>query len=130
MMKKLLRYISISTIIALGDISLTFAQRPPPIIPAGNSLVIPSASTLASSEKSTFIADTLLPTITRTVITLSASLSVLFMIIGGITILTAYGKTEKIESAKKTIIWAIIGLLISILSYAIVSIISGIELPK
>jgi uncharacterized membrane protein len=128
MMKKLLRYISAAAIITLGNISLVLAQAPP-IIPSGNSLVIPSA-TLVSSEKNTFVADKLLPTITRTVITLSASLSVLFIIIGGITILTAYGKTEKIESAKKTITWAIIGLLISILSYAIVSIISGIELPK
>lgn len=106
-----------------------FAARPQ-IIPSGSGeLAIPSA-TVTSGTQDAFIAGQLLPTITRTVIALAGACSVLFIIIGGITILTAYGKTDKIESAKKTIIYAIIGLLVSILSYAIVSIISSIQLPS
>lgn len=55
-------------------------------------------------------------------------MAVLFIIIGGIQILTAYGSDEKISSAKKTITYAIVGLLIAILSYAIVTIISSIQI--
>ena len=50
------------------------------------------------------------------------------MIVGGIQILTAYGNEEKVSAGKKTMTYAIVGLLIAILSYAIVSIISGVRL--
>ncbi len=66
--------------------------------------------------------------VTQSVIALTGALAVLFIIVGAIQILTAYGKTDKIEAAKKTITWAIVGLLIAILSYAIVSVISAIQL--
>jgi len=54
----------------------------------------------------------------------------LFIIIGGIQILTAYGNDEKITNAKKTIQYAIVGLLIALLSYAIVSIIGGLNIGQ
>ena len=69
-----------------------------------------------------------MPNITKTIIAAAGACAVLFIIIGGIQMLTAYGSDEKIGKAKKTITWAIIGLLIAILSYAIVSIISAIKL--
>lgn len=50
------------------------------------------------------------------------------MLIGGIRFLTAYGNDEQIGSAKKTIIFALIGLLLAIFSYAIVSIIGSLDL--
>ena len=119
--------LTITAVLIISQFSAALATRPN-IIPAGSDpLVIPSANIQTGSQDA-FIAGQLLPNITKTVIALSGALAVLFIIIGGITILTAYGKTEKIESAKKTIIWAIVGLLISILSYSIVSIISNIQL--
>ncbi|MFC1750864.1 hypothetical protein ACFL2V_18890, partial [Pseudomonadota bacterium] len=70
----------------------------------------------------------LLPTITQTVIAAAGGLAILFIIIGGVQLLTAYGSDEKVTNAKKTITFAIVGLLIAILSYAIVSIISAVNL--
>jgi glucose uptake protein GlcU len=75
-----------------------------------------------------FFGGSLLPTITKTIIEAAGVTAILFIIIGGIEILTAYGNDEKIGKGKKTVTFAIVGLLISILSYAIVSIISGINL--
>ncbi|HAU40301.1 MAG: hypothetical protein UV80_C0001G0059 [Candidatus Peregrinibacteria bacterium GW2011_GWF2_43_17] len=50
------------------------------------------------------------------------------MLIGGIRLLTAYGNDEQVGSAKKTIIFALVGLLLAIFSYAIVSIIGSLNL--
>ncbi len=100
-------------------------MQAPPIVPPGSgTLILPGSET--TSERG--LLDKLLPSITRTIIALAGALAVLFMIYGGIQILTAYGKPDKIEAAKKTITWAIAGLLIAILSYSIVSIIGGIRL--
>ncbi|HRY91006.1 MAG TPA: hypothetical protein P5229_01540 [Candidatus Gracilibacteria bacterium] len=123
MRKTLLKYGVIITLL-LQDIMVASAQVRPPIIPAGNThLILPHSA----GQTETAITGQLIPAVTRTVIAMAGMLAVLFIIYGGIQILTAYGKTEKIESAKKTITWAIAGLIISLLSYAIVSIVAGLQ---
>lgn len=47
-------------------------------------------------------------------------LSLLFLIIGGFRYVTAYGSAEQAEGAKKTILYAIIGLALAISAYVIV----------
>lgn len=90
-----------------------------------NQLILPhSNSTNAEGD----IGGRLLPTITTIVIAASGGASVLFIIIGAIQMLTAYGNDEKISQGKKTITFAIVGLIIAILSYTIVTIISSINL--
>lgn len=51
-------------------------------------------------------------------------LAVLFIIIGGFRYVTASGNEEQAEAAKKTLLHAILGLVIVILSFAVVRIIS------
>ena len=107
---------------------------PAPIIPGdaekqGIDLYIPHSPQRVKSEGQ-FIGEEFLPSLTQTIIALAGGFAFLFIIIGGIQILTAYGNEEKIGNAKKTITYAIVGLLIAILSYAIVSIISGIKIGK
>ncbi len=65
----------------------------------------------------------MLPQIARTVTGLATTLSVIFIIFGSIQFLTAYGNEEKFGNAKKTVTFAVIGLGISLLSFAIVQII-------
>jgi len=142
MAKKLIHY-GILTIMTLTIIILsswtaaTAADTPtgasirPPIIPEGAELpeegfLLPKTPTGQVEEQ--YFGGTFLPAITRTVIEAAGIAAVLFIIIGGIQILTAYGNDEKIGKAKKTITYAIVGLLAAILSYAIVSIISAINL--
>jgi hypothetical protein len=128
-MKKLLLGL-ILVIIILTTVPLALADRPP-IVPEniGNELIIPSQPTDQQNiPQEQYFGGVLLPIITRTVIMAAGGLAVLFIIVGGIQILTAYGSDEKIGAAKKTITYAVVGLLISILSYAIVTIISSIKL--
>lgn len=91
---------------------------------------IPDISTLPGPNSNTKLEDTsdyltsnLLPHIARTVTGLAITLSVIFLIFGAIQFLTAYGNEEKLGNAKKTVTFAIVGLFISLLSFAIVQLI-------
>lgn len=112
--------------------TLCFAQTAiterPPIIPntSETELLIPHTKQNTNLSGEDVLREIYLPAITRTVIALAGATAVLFIIIGGIQILTAYGNDEKLGNAKHTITYAIVGLLIALLSYAIVSIISGL----
>ncbi|MBI5755082.1 hypothetical protein HZA41_02590 [Candidatus Peregrinibacteria bacterium] len=53
-------------------------------------------------------------------VTLSAALAVFFIYWGGSTYVTSMGSDENLGKAKKTIMWAILGLLLVIISYQIV----------
>jgi FtsH-binding integral membrane protein len=133
-MEKLALKFGFMTVLLLSFFSLALAQTAssrPPIIPPGSTdqnqgLLLPHSP--ANTVEENYIGGTLLPNVTTTIIAAAGAAAVLFIIIGGIQMLTAYGSDEKIGKAKKTITWAIVGLLIAILSYAIVSIISGIRL--
>lgn len=121
------------TLLILLLTPLCFAQKttPAPIIPGDVSrtdieLVLPQNP--EGENEGMYLGKNFLPLLTQTIIALAGGMAFLFIIIGGIQILTAYGNDEKIGNAKKTITYAIVGLLIAILSYAIVSIISGIQI--
>lgn len=58
---------------------------------------------------------------------LVAATSVIFIIVGGLQMHLAFGNDEAVGTAKKTITWAVVGLVIAILSVAIVRIISNIS---
>ena len=53
----------------------------------------------------------------------SAALAVLFLIIGGIRYIISQGNAEAMESAKKTLLYAIIGLLVIVLSLVILNLV-------
>lgn len=125
-MTKKIAFLFFTALLTLGISSGTVLARPP-IIPAGTDLVIPHQTDTSVSPEQDF-GGRLLPTITQVVIGATGGCSILFIIIGAIQILTAYGNDEKIGSAKKTITFALVGLIISMLSYAIVSIISAVNL--
>jgi len=59
-------------------------------------------------------------TIINVIFFLIAALCVIFIVWGGFTYMTSRGDSKKVESAKNTILYAIIGLVIAILAYAIV----------
>jgi len=61
--------------------------------------------------------------IIKLVLFVAGALAVLFVVIGGITYLTARGDEEQTTKAKKTIVNALIGIIVIILSYVIVNVI-------
>lgn len=58
---------------------------------------------------------------------LAAATAVIFIIVGGLQMHLAFGNDEAVGTAKKTITWAVVGLVVAILSVAIVRIISNIS---
>jgi hypothetical protein len=55
------------------------------------------------------------------------SLSILMVIIGGLMFLFSSGDSDLVSRAKTTIIWSIVGVVLTILAYAIVQFIIGID---
>lgn len=61
---------------------------------------------------------------------LVAALALLAVIGGGIQYIVAFGEEEAMTKARKTILWAILGFLITLIAYAIVSIINTLAFPE
>lgn len=79
----------------------------------------PSFSILPSGEPETWslgnVTD-LLHNVISLALLLAGGIAAIYIIIGGISYLTAYGNEEKASNAKKTITWALIGLLLIVLA--------------
>ncbi len=66
-----------------------------------------------------------LKTIVTVLLTVGGIISIIVIIIGGIMYSTSSGDQNKITSAKNTILYAIIGLIVSVLAFAIVNYVIG-----
>lgn len=66
-------------------------------------------------------ADASLPKVLSFIFGFLALLAVLFIVIGGIQYTLSNGEANKIQEAKNTILYAIIGLVLSILAFVVVS---------
>lgn len=138
--------IGLSLIIIVFTNSLAFAQdgMPPPpsgsesggivtqppiipkgAIPSGTKLYLPHDTTNTGNK--TYLQNTLLPGIASTIIGITGGLALVFVVISGIQYLTAYGDSTVADKAKKTLTFALIGVILAGLSYAIVAIISTIN---
>jgi hypothetical protein len=67
----------------------------------------------------------LITTISNVIFGLVGSIAVLYLILGGISYITSQGDQKKIEGAKNTILYAIIGIVVVIASYALASFVIG-----
>ena len=63
----------------------------------------------------------LITNVTNVLLFLIGALSVIFIIISGIYYVTSQGNAEQVKKAKNTMVYAVVGLIISILAYAIVN---------
>ena len=78
--------------------------------------------------ESSFIFTKLIPFAIDYGIKLAIGLSVVILIYAGYQFMTAYGNTDKQGAAKKTAIYALIGLVLALTAYGIVVILTSIEL--
>lgn len=81
----------------------------------------PSQSEIAQSQT---VGDLIISVI-RILIGLLFAITVLFIILGGYQYVTSAGNEEQAKKGRKTLIYAIIGLVVVILSYVIVNTVSG-----
>jgi len=98
------------------------------ISPPVGSEVLPGGSFEAGDIKGSIIFAKVIPFVIDYAIKAAIVLSVIVLIIGGYRYMTAYGATEKHDAARKTITYAGIGLIISLTAYAIIAIITSIQL--
>ncbi|MBR3236674.1 hypothetical protein IKF92_03295 [Candidatus Saccharibacteria bacterium] len=59
--------------------------------------------------------------ILNSIIAVSGLVAVVFIIVGGVNYMTSNGDAAKIEKAKKTILYACIGLVVCVLAFAVVN---------
>ncbi len=70
----------------------------------------------------------IITTVSNTLLMLVGVVAVLFVIIGGFQYISSAGNPENVGKAKQTILYAIIGIIITIIAYAVVSfVISNIK---
>ena len=86
-----------------------------------NTNVAPIVKEAAGCEGNTDALPGLIIGILNAIITVSGMVAVIFVLIGGVNYMTSSGDSGKLEKAKKTILYACIGLAISVLSFAIVN---------
>ena len=69
---------------------------------------------------------TVIVNILNAIILVSGLISVIFIIVGGVSYMTSSGDASKVKKAKDTILYACIGLVICVLSFAIINWVIGI----
>jgi len=87
-------------------------------------LAIPTAVDPVEGSANVTLSD-LLQNVINYILAISAGIAVLFLIVGGIKYIASQGNEESIESAKHTILYSIIGLLVIVLSFVIVTFITN-----
>lgn len=92
-------------------------------VPVGGD-VLPGGSFNAADIKTSFAFAKLIPFALKYALGLAAALTVIALIIGGYRLMTTYGNPEKQQAARKTIQYALIGLIVAITAFGIVTIIT------
>ncbi|MBU0577252.1 pilin [Patescibacteria group bacterium] len=95
--------------------------------PIGGS-ALPGGGLHAEDIKSSFIFSKMLPFVIDYALKAAIALSVIVLIWAGYQFMTAFGETEKQDTARKTITYALVGLILAITAYGIVQIITSVRL--
>ncbi|KKQ95002.1 MAG: hypothetical protein UT66_C0015G0012 [candidate division CPR2 bacterium GW2011_GWC1_39_9] len=64
--------------------------------------------------------------IVKTMLSIAAIIAVIFLIIGGVRYVVSAGNTDSVEGAKNTILYAVIGLIVIMLAWFIVTAVANI----
>jgi hypothetical protein len=75
----------------------------------------------AGTSGNLFGAGSIFSIISNTLVFLVGAISVIFLIIGGLRYVISNGDSKNVEAAKNTILYAIIGIVIAIIAYALVN---------
>ena len=68
-------------------------------------------------------------TITNVLLFVIGAIAVIMIVIGGLRYVISGGNTEQITAAKNTILYAIIGIIVAILAYAVINFVVGSFMP-
>lgn len=108
---------------ALADYETLETRKRIPFVRHGNVLPGPTAD----EDGSFYVEQKFIPKFVNGSLIFLMSLSILMVIVGGLMFLFSSGDSELTSRAKTTILWAIVGVVLTILAYAIVQFIIGID---
>lgn len=64
--------------------------------------------------------------IIRDILQIIPIVSVIFIIIGGFKMISSSGNEQKLAEAKRTVVWAVLGLVVAVLSFSIIAIVQNL----
>lgn len=131
MFKKIVSIISIIIIAVSASIAFlptpnTFAVDPPASDICNKNEVPNSVKEAAGCAHEGDKLPSMVINILNAVIGILGLVAVIFIIIGGVNYMTSTGEAAKLEKAKKTILYAVIGLGVCVLAFAIVNFVANI----
>lgn len=130
-MQKLLTYILLIIVISITLGSTVVLAAPddyePTIIPQPTYLGGQSEDSQRTEGLTNYLIRKVLPAFAVGTIGLVGGMSILFLVISGVRLATTYGNDESYQNAKNQIIYALVGLVIAILSFTVVRIITNVE---
>ena len=116
-MKKITKIIT-QTFTGLGAFACLFSSR---LLASATSVQEGANAARAEGMPTELIGDNgVFSRITNTVLLIVGLISVIMLVYGGLRYILSGGDSKKVTDAKNTVLYAIIGLIISILAYAIV----------
>lgn len=101
--------IAISSIALLALPLLAMAQALPPVVPASTKSVAEVLNTLALA-----------------ILAILGAAAVLFIVVAGFQFLTAGGDPEKVTAARDKVVYALVGIAVGALAWALIRVIIGI----
>ena len=126
-MKKLISYILVSLAIT-ANLSLAALAVDPAYIPKPDLLPGPTVLQQQTEGTRKIFTEKILPSIAVGAIGLVGGISLVFLVIGGVRFTIAYGNEESVTNAKNQIMYSIIGFIIALLAYAIVTAVTRIDI--
>jgi len=107
--------------------AITLGNREVELSSPVGSDILPGGGIHQDEIRTSFVFSNLIPFVIKYAIRLAVILAVAALIVGGFLFITSYGDTEKRTTAQKTIMWALIGLIIVMTAFGIVTIITNIS---
>ncbi len=133
-MKRLIAKILLFTVMALLAIGLSAtlaqAENTIPDIPKPPLLVGPNPDDDTQVEVQEYFYNEAIPSFIAGFLGLISGVALLALIWAGIQYIISMGEEEAITKAKKTALWAVLGFVLALLAYALVSVINTISFPN
>ncbi len=113
---------------AAGTVALSYAHVASAVDCATDDSSILNGANCAApkgASSNLFVTNGIFQQISNTLIFLVGAIAVIMLIIGGLRYVTSNGEAASIKGAKDTITYAIIGIIVAMLSFALVSFVIG-----
>ncbi len=115
------------------DVPEAAPEGPPSVyvdVPKPDFLPGPAENIGDGSKIQNYVLNTTIPRVINLTLGIFGLLTFASILIASMNLLTQYGNDERVKTAKNSLQWSIVGFIFMILSYAIVSIVVSVALPK